>query len=60
MGKKRILVLGANGCIDQNLIPVLIKQGRMIIAITCRIDWVKAQNWPNTQYCYVDLLIPNT
>lgn len=60
MGKKRILVLGVNGYIGQNLIPELIKQGHIIKAATRRLDWLKAQNWPNTQGCYVDLLVPKT
>lgn len=60
MDKKRILVLGANGYIGQNLIPELIKQGHIITAATRRLDWVEAQNWPNTQCCYVDLLAPKT
>lgn len=60
MGKKRILVLGANGYIGQNLIPALIKQGHMITAATRQLDWARAQNWPNTQCCYVDLLAAKT
>lgn len=36
------------------------KQGHMITAATRHLDWARAQNWLNTQCCYVDLLAAKT
>ncbi|HGJ5884723.1 hypothetical protein [Arsenophonus sp.] len=32
----------------------------MITAATRQLDWARAQNWSNTQCCYVDLLAAKT